>query len=121
MSYHVLREASLAIKEAEEAKQAVVDNKVDSEEKDAEDTKSTINDMKDVKEEAEMRIPRVSNEVYNDLLGTAFKAIYVSALESTMGILSKNEEAIANHVVENYISEHGGAKTIISNNSGKTS
>lgn len=58
----------------------------------------------------------LSEAVYNDLLGTAFKAIYITAL----GDISEQAEAIANKTVEDYITENGGARRIIRKNAGKT-
>lgn len=67
------------------------------------------------------KLKRVGLEeaVYNDMLATAFKAIYVSALQESGG-LSERARIIAENNVDSYIKENGGAKRIVRENAGRT-
>lgn len=64
------------------------------------------------------RMKRVglSESLYNEFLGDAFKAIYVTSL----GPISERAESIAVDSVDTYIKESGGARVIMRRNKGKT-
>lgn len=56
---------------------------------------------------------RLLEAARNDSLGSAIKAIYITALENYCG-LSDDETALAESIVENWVKESGGTEVILS-------
>lgn len=71
-----------------------------------------------LKETNRRKFDNFREEVQNDLLGTALKAIYMTALTETM-ILTDTTKIIGESLVDDYIKEHS-ADAILRNMSGKT-
>jgi hypothetical protein len=121
--YHTLKESYAAIQEAKEAKDSIIKNKEDAQKKEHELAESEIEDARDYKKFKEQTLSNYSEKVYDEMMATALKGIYVSSIQECCGGedgLSKSDTALAERLVDNYIKEAGGAKSIIHRVKGKT-
>ena len=117
--YSILKESAAAIKEINEA-HIEMENKRKAE---------ALNEMEQIREDRESAIEyrrarqrmigEYSTKILNEMLGTAFKGIYITALERTTE-LEKNDIALAESLVDRFIEEQGGAKTMLIRMEGKT-
>lgn len=117
--YSILKESAAAIKEINEA-HIEMENKRKAE---------VLNEMEQIREDRESAIEyrrarqrmigEYSTKILNEMLGTAFKGIYITALERTTE-LEKNDIALAESLVDRFIEEQGGAKTMLIRMEGKT-
>ena len=117
--YSILKESAAAIKEINEA-HIEMENKRKAE---------ALNEMEQIREDRESAIEyrrarqrmigEYSTKILNEMLGTAFKGIYITALERTTE-LEKNDISLAESLVDRFIEEQGGAKTMLIRMEGKT-
>lgn len=73
------------------------------------------NDIVDIKEHyAFLKDRKINyhNKVLNEMMGTALKAVYISALQKEH-VLSESDIKLAESLVDNFIQENGGAKTML--------
>ena len=117
--YSAIKEAAAAIKEINESA-------VEREQKRIQKEKDEMNQIRETRESAiEYRKSRerlageYSDKVLNEMLGVALKGIYITALERTTE-LSNNDIALAENLVDRFIVEQGGAKSMLITMENKT-
>lgn len=74
------------------------------------------------KENSILRRNRISNykeSVYTEMLSTALKAVYITALEKNM-IMNERLYSLSENLVDKFIKENGGATTVLYNMNKKT-
>lgn len=113
---HAMYEQYLFLEENAKSFNDKQTEKVLKESEEREDFYNKINTYRKQKELENLKKIGLSESLYDEYLGDAFKAIYISAL----GEITKESKAMASDQVDKYIKENGGARTIMRKNSGKT-
>lgn len=117
--YHELREAGLAIQEIIEGSAIRASEKTNSFLK---EFTEAAEDRETIKESHRQRRHTMANykeRVYNEMLSTALKGIYITSLKENM-LMDERMYAISEHMVDKFIEEQGGARTILTMMEGKT-
>lgn len=113
---HAMYEQYLFLEENAKSFNDKQTEKVLKESEEREDFYNKINTYRKQKELENLKKVGLSESLYDEYLGDAFKAIYISSL----GEITKEAKAMASDQVDKYIKENGGARTIMRKNSGKT-
>jgi hypothetical protein len=116
---HYLLESCIALSNLEKARYKKIDESAAKAEK---EKKDKYEEIQDLREQAEIRRNinyNYKKNVLTEMLSTTMKAVYISALESCMS-LTKENEALANSLVDNYIKENGARNILDSKLSNKT-
>lgn len=111
---HPLREAAEAVKEINKKYSDKETERVNTVKKEREDWLEKLDQYRDQRELKDLEYFNFSEQVYDNLLGSALKGIYISALQENHA-LSERSLTIANENVDRYIRENGGAKSIMDN------
>lgn len=117
--FHYLREASEAISTINGDFTQKQQDKVNTVKKEKEDLIDNLDRYRKQRELNDVAYTKFSEAVYADLLGSALKGIYISALEQNHS-LTKDDIALADKTVNDYINEAGSPKVILNRMSGKT-
>src|SRR5574344_360578 len=71
-------------------------------------------ELRTLRESREENLNKKANykaKVYNEMVATALKAIYISSLQECT-IMSKTDYTVANRLIDNYVDEHGGQELL---------
>lgn len=116
--YNNLKESANAIREITEETNSKIESSMQKRIDEANDARYDRDMIVENRKILNDRARSYRESVTEKLLGTAFKAIYISALEQTTD-LSKDDYKLAENMVEKYISENG-AFSILRKMDGKT-
>lgn len=116
---HAMRETYDILTEA--AAERVAKDKQITEEKmkEKEDFYDALNKIRKQRELEEANYENTSNALYDNHLATVMEAIYISAVQE-VSALTDDGIQMAQRLVENYIKENGGARSIMESKSGQT-
>ena len=117
---HLYYERYLAIQEASNLKVSADKQKTEEKKKEREDFYNSLNKYREQRELKRSELRRFAESVCDNYMETALNAIYISALQQ-IAPLSEESIILAEKNTANYIKEHGGARSIIRSNKGRTS
>ena len=117
---HLYYERYLAIQEASNLKVSADKQKTEEKKKEKEDFYDSLNKYREQRELKRSELRRFAESVCDNYMETALNAIYISALQQ-IAPLSEESIILAEKNTANYIKEHGGARSIIRSNKGRTS
>lgn len=120
MGYHKLLETSKILEEMAANRESKMNAKTKALLQKESSRAEELMEAKEYHEFARERHAAFKEKIYNEMTGTALKAVYVSALQKCTDMTTENY-ALAEHLVDQFIQEQGGAREIMLKNVGKSS
>ena len=119
MRYNYLKESGLALQEIAEASNERQTSKLNAFLKEMNEKAEEIQDLREYANFERKRNYDYKTKVLTEMLSTALKAIYITAMENCND-MSKGDYMVCESLVDKYIEEAGGARMVLENMKGKT-
>ena len=116
---HPMREAAETVHALKDDFIKKQEDKVNTVKKEREDFINCMDRYRDQRELQDNAFSKFSEQVYDDLLSSALKGIYISSLQENHE-LSDRALAIASDNIDHYIKENGGSAALMNKMKGKT-
>lgn len=117
--YNYRREAVAALKEIADESQKRTEVKEQAARREFEQTREDVMSIKEHAAFLKERKEQYHHKVLNEMMGTALKAIYISAIQKDHS-LTESDIHLAENMVDRFVKEHGGASTMIRSMQGTT-